>query len=95
MRFRFSRVAEADIESIGDHIAADNPTRALSFIRDLRSRCRNLCLFPEAAPLRPDIGQDIRLAMFGLYRILYVVRADELEICRVLHGARDIAPDAT
>jgi len=91
MRFRFSRRAEADIEEIGDYIARDNPARAITFIAELRARCRGLTDFPEAAPLRPGLGDDVRMAVHGRHLILYVVRRDLLEIRRVVHGARDLA----
>ena len=90
MRFRFSRRAETDIEKIGDFIARDNPTRALTFIQELRDRCRKLTDFPEAAPARPILGDGVRGAVFGRYMILYVVHQDLLEVRRVLHGARNL-----
>jgi toxin ParE1/3/4 len=90
MRFRFSRRAEADIEEIGDYIARDNPARAVTFISELRSHCRGLADFPEAAPLRPSVGEGVRMAVHGRYLILYVVRGELLEIRRVVHGARDL-----
>jgi len=37
MRLSFSPLAEQDLESIGDYIAADNPVRAVSFV--LESHC--------------------------------------------------------
>jgi toxin ParE1/3/4 len=89
MRFRFSRQAEIDITEIGDYIARDNPARALSFVRELRAHCRQLTDFPEAAPLRPGLGEGVRMSVFGPYLIFYVVRSDVLEIRRVVHGARD------
>ncbi len=91
MPFRFSRKAEADLDEITAYIARDNPARAVSFVRELRERCRRLVTFPEAAPLRPDLGNSIRLTAFGNYVILYVVHADLLEIRRIAHGARDLA----
>ena len=90
MRFRFSRRAEADIEEIGDYIARDKPARAVTFIAELRAHCRSLTEFPEAAPLRPSLGDNVRMAVHGRYLILYAVRSDVLEIRRVLHGARDL-----
>jgi toxin ParE1/3/4 len=90
MRFRFSRRAMADIEEIGDFIAVENPARAATFIAELRLHCRRLAEFPQAAPLRPDIGEGVRLVPHGRYVILYVVHADLLEIRRVVHGARDL-----
>lgn len=35
MRLTRTPLAEQDLEAIGDYIAADNPTRAVSFIRVL------------------------------------------------------------
>jgi toxin ParE1/3/4 len=90
MRFRFSHRARADIEEVGDFIARDNPVRAASFIGELRVACRRLVDFPEAAPLRPEIGPGVGMAVHGRYVILYVVHADVLEIRRVVHGARDL-----
>jgi toxin ParE1/3/4 len=93
MRIRFSRRAEADIEEIGDYIARDNPRRAVTFIAELRVHCRSLTDFPDAAPLRPALGDGVRMALHGRYLILYVVRGDLLEIRRVVHGARDLPGD--
>jgi len=91
MRYRFSRQARADIEEIGDFIAADNPVRAVAFIGELRAHCRRLVDFPDAAPVRPDIGEGVRMAVHGRHLILYVVHhPDLLEIRRVVHGARDL-----
>ena len=43
---------------------------------------------PTAAP---QLGEGVRLSVFGNYVVLYVVHADLLEIRRVVHGARDLA----
>jgi toxin ParE1/3/4 len=56
MEIRFSRRAEIDLEDIADFIARDNPARAASFVRELREHCRRRLLFPEATPLRPELG---------------------------------------
>jgi toxin ParE1/3/4 len=86
----FSRLAEADLETIGDHIAKDNPRRALSFVRELRDRCRAIVRYPRAAPLRPELGRGVRMVVFGDYLIFYRYGIGRVMIERVLHGARDI-----
>jgi toxin ParE1/3/4 len=93
MRFRFSRRAEVDIEEIGDFIARDNPRRAVTYVAELRERCRRLAEFPEAAPARDEHGENVRMAVFGRYLILYVVHGDFLEVRRVVHGARGSTGD--
>jgi toxin ParE1/3/4 len=82
MEYRFSRQAERDIEDIGDYIARNNPNRAISFITELRNRCRHIAECPRAAAIRP-----------GRYLIFYVMHARILEIRRVLHCARNISAD--
>ncbi len=93
MRLRFSRRAELDVSEIGDFISRDNPSRAFSFVRQRRTRCRQLTRVPEAAPSRPQYGPGVRMTAFGRYLILYVVHQDAVEIRRVMHGARNIDED--
>lgn len=85
-----SRVAERDLEEIGDYIARDNPRRAMSYMRDLRDRCETIAAAPQAAPPRDDVAAGIRMVVHGNYLIFYRVAAPEIRIERVLHGAREI-----
>ena len=91
MRFRFSRRAEVDLDEITAYIARDNPARAVSYVGVLREHRRGLVAFPEARRLRPELGEGVRLSVFGNYVVLYVLHPDLLEIRRVVHGARDLA----
>ncbi|MBL6945439.1 MAG: type II toxin-antitoxin system RelE/ParE family toxin [Rhodospirillales bacterium] len=86
----FSPLAERDLEEIGDHIARDNPRRALSFIMEIRDRCREIEATPHAAPLRDEIMPGARMIVHGNYLIFYRAMNREIRIERVLHGARDI-----
>ncbi|WP_335342253.1 type II toxin-antitoxin system RelE/ParE family toxin [Sedimenticola hydrogenitrophicus] len=45
--------AESDLEPIGDHIAEDNPVRAVSFLQELRDKCLTLADLALAFPLVP------------------------------------------
>jgi toxin ParE1/3/4 len=69
MQCSFSPLAEFDLEEIADYIDRDKPHRALSFIGEIRERCRNIVTFPEAAPLREEFGVGIRVVPFGRYLI--------------------------
>jgi toxin ParE1/3/4 len=90
MQCVFSPIAESDLEEIGDYIAGDNPSRALSFVRELRERCAQVTAMPLAAPLRPELGKDVRMVVYGHYLIFYTVHAETVRIQRILHGARAI-----
>jgi toxin ParE1/3/4 len=89
-RCLFSVVAARDLEDIGDYIARDNPERALSFVRKIQEQCRKITAYPEAAPLRPELGEGIRMVPFGRYLIFYTVHDDHVRIERILHGSRNI-----
>ena len=49
----FSKAAETDLESIGDHIAKDNARRALTFVRELQAKAQDIGRLPRAFPLVP------------------------------------------
>lgn len=84
--------AESDLEQIGDHIAQDNPKRALSFVLELRNKCLDLADTPRGFPLMPRYERyGIRRRIHGDYLIFYRVENDRVVIIHVLHGARDFA----
>lgn len=92
MRCVLSPLAELDLEEIGDYIARDNPPRAVSFIREIRERCAGITANPAAAPLRPELGEDIHMVLHGRYLIFYTAAPKSVRIERILHGARNV-PD--
>jgi len=93
MKCIFSRFAELDLEEIADYIARDNPRRALSFIGEIRERCRIIVAFPEGAPLREELGAGIRVVPFGRYLIFYTAHPDLVRIERILSGSRLLSGD--
>jgi len=92
MIVRLTAEAEADLERIADHIAQDNPPRALTFVQELRTACLGLADFPERFPLVPrHADRDVRHRAHGDYLIFYRVDADGVTVLHVLHGATDYA----
>jgi toxin ParE1/3/4 len=85
--------AEADLERIADRIAQDNPSRALSFAKELRERCETLADFPEGFPLVSRYAHHgIRRRVHGAYLIFYRVGATQIEVLHILHGAMNYEP---
>jgi plasmid stabilization system protein ParE len=90
MIVRITAEAEADLESIGDYIAQDNPQRAVTFVRELRAACLGLADFPERFPLLLHRAeQGVRHRVHGRYAIFYRVETEIVTVLHVLHGARD------
>ncbi|NNU38592.1 type II toxin-antitoxin system RelE/ParE family toxin [Rhizobium sophorae] len=90
MILQFSNEAESDLEQIADYIARDNPRRALSFVRELRSKCEDLVDSPDGFALVPRYEpHGIRRRIHGNYLIFYRVENAKVVIVHVLHGATD------
>lgn len=92
MRLELSRYIESDLDDIADFIAQDNPARAVTFIQDIRAKFYDIKRDPLIYQLRPDIGEEARMASVGNYAILFHVVGEVVRIERVVYGGRNL-PD--
>ena len=90
MRLELSRFVEGDLDDITNFIAQDNPRRALTFIAEIRTKFRDVQRSPLIYRLRPDIGDEARLATVGRHAILFHVVGDAVRIERIVYGGRDL-----
>lgn len=90
MLLLFTPLAEQDLESIAEYIAADNPLRAINFVREMRQQCQRIALNPPGYRLRPELGERIRSCAYGHYVIFFEASPREVTVVRVLRGARDV-----
>jgi len=82
--------ARADLIEIADFIAQDDPGRALSFVAEIEARMRAAAERPMSFPARDELHEGLRAARHGRYLIFFVEQGDEVQVVRVLHGARDL-----
>lgn len=90
MKVVITQAAWDDLLDIGRHIASDSPRNAEAFLEKAYTACLGLGEMPEAFERVPrHEGSGIRRRPFGNYLIFY--RADEadVEVLRVIHGARE------
>eukprot|EP01039_Chlorochromonas_danica_P013078 gene13078-15094_t len=81
---------EKKYKKLANHIAAESPRRAFSFISELRSAVLSLATFPNAYPLLPRFERHgVRRKTYGDYLIFYIVEPNRLVILHILHGAQD------
>jgi toxin ParE1/3/4 len=81
MRAHFTPQAEIDLEEVGDHIALDNPLRAVSFIGEIRQHCEKIADGPHHYVARPDLGDAIRICAHGNYLIVFELFEDGPSYC--------------
>jgi toxin ParE1/3/4 len=87
---RFAAQAEVDLEEIALFIAADSPTRALSFVAELRAHCDVIARQPEGLSAARRIWRRVLVTVHGRYLIFHAVRERSLVIERIIHGARHL-----
>lgn len=90
MIVQITDAAEVDLEHIGDAIAADNPARSVSFVRELVARCERLTDMPHRFGLiagHEDSG--IHKVPHHGYLIFYRIGESDVSVIRILHGAMD------
>jgi toxin ParE1/3/4 len=90
MNYRISDEAQRDLANIGQHIAQDNPARAVSFVDELTAKFRLVAERPLSFPARAEWHPALRSALHRPYIIVFRVADDHVDIVRVFHGARDI-----
>jgi toxin ParE1/3/4 len=91
MRLELSRFIEGDLDDIAAYIAQDNPHRAVTFIQDIRAKFQQIECQPRVYQVRPDIGNEARVATVGGYAILFQIVGEVVRIERVAYGGRDLA----
>lgn len=90
MRVAFTHSARADLTAIGRYILEHNPSRADTFLDELRHCCFEIADMPEAFALvhLPRVGA-LRRRVFERYLIFYQTDHATVTIVRILHGARN------
>jgi len=83
--------AERWLQEIHSYIVNDNPAAAEKVVRGLYGRVEILQQFPEIGYIYEGSQRNIRILLYGHYRIAYLV--DDSRNCAILgvfHGALDI-----
>lgn len=79
------------LKDIYAYIAADNPPAAAEVIEGIYQKTQLLSKFPEIGyKYETTYKEEIRILLYGHYRIAYVVYPDYIDILGVFHGAIDI-----
>lgn len=83
--------AQRRLRDIFDYIAADNPLAAARTVDGIYERTQILSTFPEIGHRYFASTRNVRILLYGHYRIAYLIKADDqIVILGVFHGALDI-----
>ena len=86
-----SEIAQRDLDDIWLHIASDSPLNADRFIDRLVDVVTDtLGTAPLAGREREEFAEGLRSFPFEKYVVFYRVASSNVEIVRIVHGARDL-----
>lgn len=92
-QLRWTREALDWLENIHGYISRDNPQAAAKVIDGIVEKAELVASFPEIGTrLRVEPEGDVRMILYGHYRIAYLCRKDSnaVDVLGVFHGALDI-----
>lgn len=88
---RWSREAEQWLREIYEYIAKDNPSAAEKVVSGIYDKAQLLSDFPQLGhKYREEPEGDIRILLYGHYRIAYIIAGNYIDILGVFHGALEI-----
>ena len=91
-RVVWTEVASHALDEALEYVAHDSPAAARQLLIDCLASAESLATFSERGLVVPEAGEaTVREIFVQRYRLLYVVRPDEVGILALLHGARDFA----
>jgi toxin ParE1/3/4 len=88
---RWTEEAVKWLRNIYDYISEDNPIAAQHVIEGIYERTQILESFPEIGyKYRGEPDGEIRILLYGHYRIAYLIKQGAVEILGIFHGSMEI-----
>jgi len=79
------------LEKIHKYISKDNPIAAQKVVQGIYAKIQLLKDFPKIGfKYRQEKDGEIRILLYGHYRIAYIINDDTIKILGVFHGAMKI-----
>jgi plasmid stabilization system protein ParE len=93
MRVRWTHNAIEHLANIYEYIALNSPTYAKQMVDRITRRSTQIGGQPYSGRKVPEYqADDIRELIENPYRIIYLVKQDQIDVVAVIHGAR-LLPD--
>lgn len=84
--------AQRWLEDIFEYIAVDNQGAAAQTIQGIYEKTQTLADFPMMGQRYAPSPRNVRIVLYGHYRITYLVKDDgNIDVLGVFHGALDIS----
>ena len=94
MRVHWTNKALDHLLAIHAYVAQNSEIYADRLIDRLTRRSEQLGLFPQSGRMVPEYERvDIREVIEQLYRIIYRVKEEQIDVLSVIHSAQQLPPE--
>ncbi|HCL26021.1 MAG TPA: plasmid stabilization protein [Dehalococcoidia bacterium] len=89
---RWTEEALRWVEDIYEYVRADEPAAAQRIVLGIFDRAQDVLSFPEIGYRYQPSARNVRILMYGHYRIAYLVKEEgDVDILGVFHSSLDIS----
>ncbi len=89
-RYIRSEQAEQDLDEILEYLDGQSAQAADRFARKLKETCQLHVVFPQIGASAEEFAPNLRYFTVWNYAIFYRPVGEDIEIIRIIHGARDL-----
>ena len=94
MKVHWTETAEAHLDAIYAYIAQDSETYALRMVDQITRKSQQIGAFPMSGCRVPEYDMDQTREVFSVpFRIIYHIKADQVDVLAVIHGAMNVLRD--
>lgn len=93
MRILWTAAALNQLEAIRDYLARTSPEYARRIVERLVNRSEQLAAFPRSGRMVPEYEIDeVRQVIEGSYRVVYLIKEDQIEVLAIIRTSRKGLP---
>lgn len=93
MRVLWTDAALSQLEAIRDYLAQTSPDYARRVVGGLVNRSEQIGAFPRLGRMVPEYEIDeVRQVIESSYRLIYLIKEEQIEILAVIHTSRKGLP---
>ena len=93
MRVFWTDAALNQLEAIRDYLAQTSPDYARRVVERLVNRSEQIAAFPRSGRMVPEYEIDeVRQVVESSYRVIYLIKEEQVEILAVIHTSRKGLP---
>lgn len=89
---KWTKNALEELDGIASYISRDSPKYANILVKQIFEMASHLQQFPKLGRKVPEYNNpNLREILYKSYRIVYLIKKEQLEIISVIHGSRKLS----